>query len=72
MPPDDTATEPDTTWRKSWIPTPKWAVATVSGVGTIATMLVRSDGEWTDQIAIALIGLLVGRASAYLAPNTKR
>lgn len=58
----------DVTWRKRWMPTPKWAAAFVVGAGGIATASVEA-GQWTDTLTIMAITFGVERAVAYITPR---
>lgn len=47
--------------------TRKWIAATVTGAGTEAIAIITSG--WTQPTQIALVGLVVQRAVAWLVPN---
>lgn len=49
------------------MPTRKWWAATVTGIGT-EVVAVLADG-WNQATQIALVGLVVQRAVAYLTRN---
>jgi hypothetical protein len=50
-----------------WMPTRKWFAATILAAGTVATAIAQSGFSETTMVAI--IGLVVQRAAAYLVPN---
>jgi hypothetical protein len=59
-------------WREKWVPSPKWAVALVVGLGGIATAMIEADDEWSSTIQIMVVTLVVARLSAYIAPNKSK
>ena len=67
--PPETTPGDEYTWRKKWIPTPKWTIALVVGLGGVATAMIESDDEWSSSIQIMVVTLVVERLSAYIAPN---
>ena len=52
----------------TWIPSRKWAVLVLTGLGTIATMYI-ADMVWDQTEWGALIALLVTAGTTYLIPN---
>ena len=63
-------TTPPSDWSgHSWVPTNKWVVATVVGIGSLATA-VAVDGGWHDAETFALIALVVQRVASYMTPNS--
>lgn len=54
--------------RRSWAPTWKWTVATITGVGTVALGWADA-GHWTGALTKIAIGLAVQRLVAYFTPN---
>jgi hypothetical protein len=59
---------PITSASKSWLPTRKWWAMLVVALGTLAVNWINT-GQFTKEIAIALVGLLVQAATTYLVPN---
>ncbi|SDL95043.1 hypothetical protein [Nonomuraea jiangxiensis] len=57
-----------TSTSKSWLPTRKWWSMLVVAVGALAVNWINT-GQFTKEIAIALVGLLVQAATTYLIPN---
>jgi|GEM_PF-6354489 len=58
-----------TTTVKTWWPTRKWWVHLVTALGTFLTVLTTADWNWTDEVQIAAIALMVSLLTTYLAPN---
>jgi hypothetical protein len=48
-------------------PTRKWLAATIVAAGTVATAIAQSG--FSETTTVAIIGLVVQRAVAYLVPN---
>lgn len=51
------------------MPTRKWWAATVTGIGTEIIAVI--EAGWNEATQIALVGLIVQRAVAWLVPNEK-
>ena len=52
------------------MPSRKWWAATVTGIGTEVIAVI--DTSWNKATQIALVGLVVQRAVAYLVPNESK
>lgn len=50
------------------MPSRKWWAATVVALGTIATAAAQA-GEWSSTLTVLTVGVVVGRATAWLVPN---
>lgn len=55
--------------KKSWMPTRKWWVTTVTAVGTIVVAALTGDGINTDAETILVVGIVVQRVVGYIIPN---
>lgn len=51
-----------------WFPTRKWMVGQITALGALLTMVVTTGG-WDQEETVALVGLVVAGATAYLVPN---
>ncbi len=60
--------EPQVTQTNPWLPTRKWGVNVVTGLGALATMYFTS-GTWDVEESISAVGLAVAAISTYLIPN---
>jgi hypothetical protein len=49
-------------------PTRKWWAARITAVGTLLVLYVTA-GEWSTEVSVALIGLLVEGLVSWLVPN---
>jgi hypothetical protein len=52
------------------MPSRKWFAATIVALGTVGTAWAEA-GEWSSTLTILAIGVVVGRATAWLVPNNE-
>jgi hypothetical protein len=52
-----------------WMPTRKWWVATVTGVGGLLGTLASIGWDWGPELSGAAVAIVTQRAVAYLVPN---
>jgi hypothetical protein len=59
----------DHVYEESGMPTRKWWAAFVTGLGAWFVAFIEAGWEFTDTLAIVLVGFVVERAVAWLTPN---